>query len=76
MQNENCRLRVEGRPSCIKCTHCHLDNKHKGLCNNRNNMFKLKLKLFTEGIVLSRGKSDKKGKTENHFKSKMFYHRF
>ena len=39
-------------------------------------MFKLKLKLFTEGIVLSRGKSDKKGKTENHFKSKMFYHRF
>ena len=65
MQNENCRLRVTGRPD-IKCTHCHFDfwetslfklscclyNKHKGLCYNRDNMFLLKLELlYTHSTV-------------------------
>ena len=64
MQNENCRLRVKGRPG-IKCTHCHFDfwetslfklacclyNKHKGLCYNRDNMFMLKLELLTHSTV-------------------------
>ena len=64
MQNENCRLRVTGRPG-IKCTHCHFDfwetslfklscclyNKHKGLCYNRDNMFMLKLELLTHSTV-------------------------
>ena len=31
--------------------HAGVYNKHKGLCNNRNNMFMLKLKLFTHSTI-------------------------